>query len=187
MITLSFKEAVADLTRRIDTLVFKLGGTGGDLQEKARSIQHLLDEYELRQLRFVAIAGHKIVHHADFRIKGDPQQFVDTCQWLVGRLEAHVKTQDQHRHAALPRLVLNAPASTHESSHPNAKWIPAGVGGLCLVVFPFVFTRTVGHSQWPPSVVLVEEVANWPLVIFWTVMVTITAHYAVKFIARRFW
>lgn len=185
MVTLSFKEEVVPLTRRINTLVSKLRGVAKQSRQTSHGIQDILDEYELRQLRFIAVASHKIAHDDRFQIKGDEQQFLNTCRWLIARLEAHVKTQEQAHPVPPAPAARDDAVSRAVSGQPNAKLTALGTGALCLLVLPFVFTRAVGRVQWPPSLVLTETVTSWPPVIFWTVIAAAAAYHATQYVAKH--
>lgn len=185
MVTSSFKEEVIPLTRRINTLVSTLRGAAKQSHQSSHGIQDILGEYELRQLRFIAVASHKLTHDDQFKIKGDEGQFLDTCRWLVVRLEAHVKARERTQPASPPREVRDAAVSTEAPSRPKPELAALGTGALCLLVLPFVFTRTVGRVQWPPSLVLTETATNWPPVIFWTVMLVAATYHTARYIVKR--
>ena len=190
MSKLPFKAVVAELTGRIDRLVTAMGGSGSDLHERAGSIQHQLDEYEFRQLRSVTIVRREIAASPLYKFKGNPQQFAETCEWLIPRLEAHCTRYEQLQREArlLKTAALPAPTATLDppgSKSRSAIFAGAGVALVCLVLLPFFCVHSVERSEWPSGRTYVEEVTNWPVIVFWAVMLALAAYHGTRFLLRR--
>lgn len=191
MSKLPFKAVVAELTGQIDRLVIALGGEGTDFHERAGSIQHRLDEYEFRQLRSVSIVRRKIAAGPIYQFKGNPRQFVETCEWLIPRLEAHrAKHEELQRETRLSKAAGPAPVPTAAPDLTRGERLPAilvsaGVGVVCLLVLSFFCVHSVERNEWPSGRTYVEEVSSWPVAVFWASLSALAAFRAMVFLARR--
>ena len=190
MNTMPFKQAVAEMARQLENLLFKLGATGSDLYEKASSINHILDEYELRQLHFISNVNNKILHDKNFRIKGEHQKFIDTCLWMIERLEEHLVIYEERRKRALSLAIHNHP-SFIERFLPRAiepktmVAVTASLGIACLLALSFSCTRTVERTNWPRDVIIVEDAVDWPKVAFWTVASMVAAYQTMRYLNKH--
>ena len=189
METAFFKAAVVEHTKNINGLVAKLKSIGNDRQEKVKNVVRILDEYELRQLRFIATVHHKVVSSDSFNVRGEQEKFLDTCEWLIGRLQAHVKDQEElQRKVSLQIVSGRTETSERQIFRSPAKilWsITAGIGAVSLLLLPMFCTHNVEHSEWPYITSSSDEATNWPLVIFWTAILMIVCHQVMKLVAKR--
>ena len=186
--TTSFKAAIVELTRQINSLLFQLGGTGTDISEKSYNIYYLLDEYETRQLRYIASIEHTVVNEKNVRIKGEHQRCIHTCEWMVKRLELHLHAQAEIRKNGMSSPSRSRGRHFLESIRPEMSqtaivYCAAGAGLLCLLILPFLCTKTVEIGEWPYD--RIESLTIWPEVIFWMLAVGATTFYGMRRISTQ--
>ena len=146
MIATSFQESAVELTRQIDNLVYSLQGEGRNLHERTASIQHLLRDDELEELRVIADMNYKLVYSQEDGLVGDQRQFLDTCHWLIERLEMHMESRAQLQSKSSSMTVRGC-------RWPFNAWanqlIAFGVEIACLSVLAFFCVHTVELGGWP--------------------------------------
>ena len=172
MITTPFQQSAVELTRQIDNLVYSLQAEGRNLHERTDSIQHLLRDDELQELRVIAYMNYKLVFGKEDGLIGNERQFLDTCHWLIERLELHMQSRAQLQTNSASMAVAN-----HWSFNAWANQLMAfGVEIACLLVLAFFCVHTVELGGWSHN--MVESITGLPLIVFSVLMSIMAAMYA---------
>ena len=180
MITTPFQESAVELTRQIDNLVFLLQGEGRNLHERANSIQHLLNDEELQELRVIADMNYKSIYGEEVCIGRDQRQFLDICHWLIERLEMHMETRAQLQTESASVTVRERPWLLNAWVY---RCIAFGIMISCLLVLAFFCMQTDGFGRWSHNVV--ASSTGLPLVIFSVLMCIMAAMYAATQLNER--
>ena len=173
MITTPFQESAVELTRQIDNLVYSLQGEGRSLHERTDSIQHLLKDDELEELRVIADMNYKLVYGGHDGFVGDQRQFLDTCHWLIERLEMHMESRAQLQSKSSAVTVRRDQWSFNAWVN---QLMAFGVEVACLLVLAFFCVHTVKLGGWSHN--MVESITGLPLIVFSVLMSIMAAMYA---------
>ncbi len=173
MMSTPFQESAVELTRQIDNLVFLLQGSGRNLHERTDSIQHLLKHDELQELRIIADMNYRLVYSEEDSFGGDQRQFLDTCHWLIARLEMHMETRARLQTNASSIAIRKSPWSFN--AWANQRMV-LGVGIACSLVLAFFCAHTVEPGGWSHH--MVESVTGLPSIILLVLMSIMAAMYA---------
>ena len=69
------------ISRKIETVLDQeLGAAGRGLHEKLNSVQHLLPEYLVKQMRYIATVRNQLMHEARTLSQADFEQFIATAE-----------------------------------------------------------------------------------------------------------
>ena len=180
MITTPAQESAVELTRQIDNLVFLLQGDGRNLHERTASIQHLLKHDELQELRVIADMNYKLVYSEENGLGGDQRQFLDTCHWLIERLEMHMETRAQLQTNSASLTVRKSPWLFNAWAN---QCMAFGVEVACLLVLAFFCVHTVELGGWSHN--MVESLTGLPLIVFSVLMSITAAMYAATQLSER--
>lgn len=83
----SFFECVLERAKKMERLLrenFQAEGRG--LREKARNVQHQLDDYTSRNLEFIGAIRNNLVHEEDYVFDGNEEHFLSICDEVIRRL-----------------------------------------------------------------------------------------------------
>ena len=158
---MSFTENVLARTRRIETLLVKLGGKGTGIYQYAESISHELPVELVRTLRFIATIRNQLVHSEHFRLNTSESLFLDTCDIAIKNLElilnrnrtttfsTSLSRSDQK---PLAGPGVNAPKVDLPPNPPSAPEVEPNVYAalsaiVCIVICLFVLPQSCSDTR----------------------------------------
>jgi len=113
----SFLECVLERAKKMERLLrenFQAEGHG--LREKARNVQHKLDDYTFKKLEYVGAIRNKLVHEENYVFDGNEEDFLSTCDEVIQRLSrGHQQTPPPPPRAS--RTTNQPNQSTRPSSY----------------------------------------------------------------------
>ena len=167
-----FQQSAVELTRQIDDFVSSLQGEDRNSHGCTDSTPHRLGDDELEELRVIADMNYQLVYGEQNDPVGDQRQFLDTCHWLIERLELHMESR-----APLQTRSSSTTARNRWSFNAWANQLLAfGVEIACLLVLAFFCVHTVKLGGWSHN--MVESRAGLPLIVFSLSMSILAAMHA---------
>lgn len=116
----SFFECVLERAKKMERLLReKFQAEGRGLREKARSVQHLLDDSTSKKLEFIGAIRNKLVHEEEYVFDGDEEAFLRTCDEVIRRLSLG-RQQTPPPPPRASRTTNQTNQSTRPSSHTTS-------------------------------------------------------------------
>ena len=119
---MSYKRVI-EKTKKIETILVKMGADGKGLHEKVSSIEHLIDEKIVKSIRFIASIRNKLLHEDNFEMTSELlSDFENACENIINSLEnnsTYAKEQNDNSSSS---------SSSSSSSDELSGWALLGVG-----------------------------------------------------------
>jgi len=108
---MSYKKVIKK-TKKIETILVKMGAEGKGLHEKVSSIEHLIEENTVKSIRFVASIRNKLLHEDDFEMTSELlSDFENACENIINTLEQDTDNSTQQNY--------NSESSSSSSSNSS--------------------------------------------------------------------
>jgi hypothetical protein len=108
---MSYKKVIKK-TKKIETILVKMGAEGKGLHEKVSSIEHLIEENTVKSIRFVASIRNKLLHEDDFEMTSELLlDFENACENIINTLEQDTDNSTQQNY--------NSESSSSSSSNSS--------------------------------------------------------------------
>lgn len=90
-------ETVIKKTKKIETMLVKMGAEGKGLHEKVSSIEHLIEENTVKSIRFITSIRNKLLHEDGFEMTSELlSNFENACENIINSLESNNNYSSQN-------------------------------------------------------------------------------------------
>lgn len=131
---MSYKKVIKK-TKKIETILVKMGATGKGLHEKVSSIEHLIDDNTIKSIRFVASIRNKLLHEDDFEMTSELlSDFENACENIINSLELDTDDSTQKNNNSESSSRSSSSSSNWDNFSTSEK---IGIGAVALGVVAF--------------------------------------------------
>ncbi len=93
---MSYKKVIKK-TKKIETMLEKMGAEGRGLHEKVSSIEDLIEPNTVKSIRFVASIRNKLLHEDDFKMTSELlSDFEYACENIIDSLNQYLDSSEHH-------------------------------------------------------------------------------------------
>ncbi len=89
-------EEIIKKTKKLETILTKMGATGKGLHEKVSSIEHRIDKKTIKPLRYIATIRNKAVHEEEFITTEEiSNSFKSNYEYIICKLDGNTSVAKQ--------------------------------------------------------------------------------------------
>ena len=126
---MSYKKLIKK-TKKIETILVKMGAEGKGLHEKVSSIEHLIEEKTVKSIRFVASIRNKLLHEDDFEMTSELlSDFENACENIINTLEQDTDNSTQQNYKSESSSSSSSNSSGWDDFSTGEK---VGIGAVAL-------------------------------------------------------
>ncbi len=136
---MSYKKVIKK-TKKIETILVKMGAEGKGLHEKVSSVEHLIEVDTVKSIRFVASIRNKLLHEDNFEMTPELlSDFEYACENIIDSLKQYTDNSTHQNYNS--ESSSDSSSNWDDSSSNSSSWDnfstgeKIGIGAVALGAF----------------------------------------------------